>query len=76
MAADIGQNRIFGNQPRSRRRTVSSLDAPAPAARSKPASSREEIARRAYEIWLSKGCPHGHDVEHWLEAERQIRQQS
>jgi Protein of unknown function (DUF2934) len=33
----------------------------------KPTS--EEIACLAYEIWEYEGCPHGHDVQHWLEAE-------
>ena len=32
----------------------------------------EEIARRAYEIFLTRGGEHGHDVEDWLEAEREI----
>src|SRR5271168_1152357 len=31
-----------------------------------------KIARRAYELFESKGRAHGHDVEHWLEAENQI----
>lgn len=37
-----------------------------------PESSSIEIARRAYEIWLSEGCPHGCDQEHWLRAEREL----
>lgn len=32
----------------------------------------EMIARRAHDIWASRGCPEGCDVEHWLEAEREI----
>jgi hypothetical protein len=32
--------------------------------------SREQIAKKAFEIWKSRGCRHGHDVEDWLEAER------
>ena len=34
--------------------------------------SREDIARRAHEIWTSNGHPHGYDIGHWLEAERQL----
>lgn len=34
--------------------------------------SREDIARRAHEIWTSHGNPHGYDIGHWLEAERQL----
>jgi hypothetical protein len=28
---------------------------------------------RAYEIWQERGSPDGRAVEHWLEAERQLR---
>lgn len=31
------------------------------------------IAQRAYEIWRESGCPHGHDQEHWFQAERELR---
>ena len=33
---------------------------------------RAEIARRAYEIWLSEGAEHGCDLDHWLRAEREL----
>lgn len=36
-------------------------------------TSTTEIAARAREIWMQEGCPDGHDVEHWLKAEAQIR---
>lgn len=36
------------------------------------APSHDEIALRAHQIWLEQGCPHGHDVDNWLEAERQL----
>jgi hypothetical protein len=32
------------------------------------------IRQRAYEIWLSEGCPHGRDRIHWLRAEAEIRE--
>ena len=32
-----------------------------------------EIARRAYDLYLARGCAHGHDVEDWLQAERELR---
>ena len=35
--------------------------------------SLDEIARRAHELFLSRGAAHGHDLDDWLEAERQIR---
>lgn len=30
----------------------------------------EEIAKVAYELYLKRGCVHGHDLDDWLEAER------
>jgi len=34
--------------------------------------TRDEIARRAYEIWPSTGCPHGRDQHNWLQAEKEL----
>ncbi|MFT3781465.1 MAG: DUF2934 domain-containing protein [Nibricoccus sp.] len=34
--------------------------------------SHEEVSRRAFEIWLQEGQPHGRDMEHWYQAERQL----
>ncbi|MFN3395622.1 MAG: DUF2934 domain-containing protein [Thermodesulfovibrionales bacterium] len=31
---------------------------------------QEEIAKVAYELYLRRGCVHGHDLDDWLEAER------
>ena len=33
--------------------------------------SRDEVAKRAYYMYLKQGCPSGQDVQHWLEAEAQ-----
>jgi hypothetical protein len=32
-----------------------------------------DIARYAYNLYLARGCEHGHDVEDWLQAERDLR---
>lgn len=40
--------------------------------RSQP--TNEEIAARAYEIFLLRGGSHGSDLEDWLQAERELRQ--
>jgi hypothetical protein len=34
----------------------------------------ESIRQRAYEIWLSEGCPDGRDRIHWLRAEAEVRE--
>jgi hypothetical protein len=35
--------------------------------------SREHIAQRAYELYVSGGYEPGKEEEHWLEAERQLK---
>lgn len=37
---------------------------------------RPEIAERAYELYRSRGTGDGHDVDDWLQAEREIRDRS
>jgi hypothetical protein len=32
-----------------------------------------QITQRAYEIFIERGSPEGHDLDHWLEAERQLQ---
>ena len=41
--------------------------------RSRQATDRD-IARRAYDLYLTRGREHGHDVEDWLRAERELRE--
>jgi hypothetical protein len=36
------------------------------------AGLREQIKRRAHEIWLANGCCHGDNIRHWLAAEREV----
>ncbi|KAB2693131.1 DUF2934 domain-containing protein [Ochrobactrum sp. Kaboul] len=33
---------------------------------------RVKVELRAYEIWVREGCPSGHDVDHWLQAETEM----
>ena len=33
----------------------------------------QRIRERAYELFIESGSEHGHDAEHWLQAEREIR---
>jgi hypothetical protein len=32
-----------------------------------------DIARRAYALYLARGCEHGHDADDWFQAERELR---
>lgn len=44
--------------------------------RSEPeAPTTEEIAKRAFELFLARGGQHGHHEDDWLRAERELRQQ-
>lgn len=36
-------------------------------------ATQEEIAGRAYAIWLQEGRPDGREVVHWLQAEAHLR---
>ena len=36
------------------------------------ASREHEIRGRAYELYLARGAQPGHDVEDWLQAEREL----
>jgi DUF2934 family protein len=38
-----------------------------------PINSSDKIAQRAYEIYESRGGHHGSDLDHWLEAERELK---
>ncbi|MDP1570985.1 MAG: DUF2934 domain-containing protein [Vicinamibacterales bacterium] len=41
--------------------------APAPG----PGASHHEIARRSYELFQARGAGDGHDLDDWLQAERE-----
>ena len=38
-------------------------------------ANQEAIARRAYELYLSRGGEDGHDLEDWFAAEKEIKGQ-
>jgi hypothetical protein len=40
--------------------------------RSPQAACEQEIRRRAYEIYLERGAQPGHELEDWLQAEREL----
>ena len=44
-----------------------------PVAASVAVVSPLQVARRAYEIWQSAAYVHGHDVQHWLAAEQELK---
>jgi hypothetical protein len=38
--------------------------------------SAEAIAKRAFELFVERGCEHGHHEEDWLRAEQELRSSS
>lgn len=66
--------------PRMNKPANGASDSPKPARNSTkgnggtdPLNDPDAIARRAYEIYQSRGGDHGADLDDWLEAERQLR---
>ena len=49
---------------------------PSPAAAIPSDVTERDIARRAFERYCNRGCEDGHDVEDWLNAERELRDAS
>lgn len=35
-------------------------------------SAHERIAKAAYLIWISEGCPEGREESHWYQAQQQL----
>ena len=36
--------------------------------------THNDVERRAHELYSEHGCEHGHDVDNWLQAEREVRE--
>ena len=62
-------------------KTTGVAAAPSPTLTAAPAGNpritvtltHDQIAKRAYEIWVAKGRPQGKDLENWQQAERELR---
>jgi hypothetical protein len=35
--------------------------------------SQDHVAQRAFELYCARGCEDGHDLDDWLQAEREVR---
>jgi hypothetical protein len=40
-----------------------------------PSPTPAEIGRRAFEIFLERGSVHGHDLDDWLQAEHELKEE-
>jgi len=63
------------DEARKVRKPRSTKRAARPASNGNGFPAREEIERRAYEIYLARGGEPGHELEDWLQAERELREQ-
>lgn len=68
---------MLDRMPRTRNTTNG---ATGPAKTKRPSSTKkanvpspEDVAKRAYDIYVSRGGNHGADFDDWLEAERQLK---
>ena len=52
--------------------TAVATDKPPTPAHS-PTVNGGDVARRAYDLYLARGREPGHDVEDWLQAERELQ---
>lgn len=68
--SEVAQNRQ--PKPRAKENTMA-RELPKPALpKTGMGPTHEEIAQRAYQIFVERGRPEGRDQEHWLEAEAQL----
>ena len=58
--------------PRARKSTVSRPRAAAMMDQAPATPNHDEVAKRAYELFLQRGGGHGQDWDDWLSAERQL----
>jgi len=38
-------------------------------------TTHDAIARRAYDIYIGRGGVHGHEIDDWLQAERELQKE-
>ena len=62
----------------SARKSTKAVVASTPASEMKlnRAIGADEVAMRAYQIWMERGCPEGTSTEDWLTAETELRSMS
>lgn len=58
---------------RTRARASKTTLAPSSAPQPLPQLTHADIANRAYQLFLANGAVHGRDLEHWLQAESELR---
>ena len=54
------------------RKTATAADRTSKSQAKTATATDGDVARRAYDLFLARGRAHGHDVEDWLQAEREL----
>ena len=57
-------------------RTAAASDRPRKPLAPQASVDAGDVARRAYDLYLARGREHGHDVDDWMQAERELREGS
>ena len=65
----------MGKVQRKKKTVTDGLDLSRPVSipESRTTVNTEDIAERAYQLFLARGGTDGHDFDDWIEAERQIQ---
>jgi hypothetical protein len=58
------------------RKNTPAADNRSAEAKSASPITREDIAQRAYALYLARGGEEGHDMDDWLQAERELREEN
>ncbi len=69
MAGSVSRTKAEGREKKSLSPLKSKSATPSTAS---PRTSHDQIAMRAYEIFLSRGAADGSDFDDWLQAEREV----
>jgi hypothetical protein len=70
----MARNSAKPSTPAEKQETAKVPTTPVPLAPRPPSSlTDEQIARRAYEVYLARGGQHGNPEQDWFQAERDLR---
>ena len=61
---------------KSDKRTATAADRPPKSLPQRPSGTNTNVACRAYDLYLARGREHGHDLDDWMPAERELRASS
>jgi len=68
MAGRVGRVRVAGMKSKKTFRSETN-----PVSSQRPSPTPEQVSALAHAIWLDRGQPEGMELDHWLEAERQLK---